>query len=211
MKIIFGGSFDPIHNGHLRIATELSELFAGARVDLVPCKVPLHKASLNVSAEQRLTLIRAAIKDDPRLAVNGCELERQGRSDSYTTLKELRAERYNPVVMAIGTDSALDLGAWHKAKELAGLCHLVILKRPDYNDAALIAQLEGLGFGLASERSELENNSFGRVLFLDVTQLQISSSVIRRKIAQNLSIKYLVPDAVHQIICNNQLYSNPLS
>lgn len=207
MKIIFGGSFDPIHNGHLRIATELSEAFPGSCVDLVPCKIPLHKSSLNVSPDARLSLIRAAVEGDPNLNVNPCELEREGVSDSFTTLSRFFTDGLSPIVMAVGTDSALSLEKWHRANELSTLCHLVILKRPDYDDSALNVVLGRLGFDLANTISELESRDSGKVYLLDVTQLEISSSVIRRKIAQKMSIKYLVPDAVQQIICNNQLYS----
>ena len=207
MKIIFGGSFDPIHNGHLRIATELSELFSGRCVEFVPCKIPLHKSSLNVSPDARLSLIQMAVEGDSRLAVNTCELEREGVSDSFTTLSILVAEGCAPVVMAVGTDSALSLDTWHRADELSALCHLVVLKRPDYDDSDLKGVLQRMGFGVTNSISELESTSSGKAYLLEVTQLEISSSAIRRKIAQNLSIKYLVPDAVDQIICNNQLYS----
>ncbi len=207
MKVIFGGSFDPIHSGHLRIATELSELFSGCSVDLVPCKAPPHKSSLSVSADARLSLIQAAIADDPVLTVNTCELKREGVSDSFTTLSGLVTEGCSRVVMAIGTDAALSLDKWYRAQELSTLCHLVVLKRPDYDDSSLKGGLQRMGFQVASAVSELQSSISGKAYLFDVTQLEISSSVIRRKIAQNLSIKYLVPDAVHQIICNNNLYS----
>ncbi|KZZ40609.1 hypothetical protein A3758_07735 [Oleiphilus sp. HI0118] len=206
MKIIFGGSFDPIHIGHLRIATELSEAFSDRCVDIIPCKNPLHKSQLNVSPEARLSLIQAAVEGDARLAVNACELEREGVSDSFTTLSKLSKGGHSPIVMAIGTDSALGLDSWYKADELAELCHMVVLKRPDYSSFELEDVFRRLGFEFASTVAELEECGAGKVYLLDVTQLEISSSVIRRKIAQNLSIKYLVPDAVHQIICNNRLY-----
>lgn len=207
MKIIFGGSFDPVHNGHLRIATELSELFSGHGVELVPCKIPLHKAALSVSAEARRSLLEAAVQDNPVLSVNTCELDREGSSDSFTTLKSFFDQGIAPVVMAIGTDSALGLESWYRASELAGLCNLVVMKRPDFDGGALGALLESLGFEVCEDVAQLEQTESGKAYFYDVTQLQISSSDLRRKIAQNLSIKYLVPDAVQKIICDNQFYS----
>jgi len=207
MKIIFGGSFDPVHNGHLRIATELSELFSGHPVDLVPCKVPVHKASLTVAPGMRLEILQAAVKDDPKLLVNSCELNRAGPSDSFTTVTAMVEQGLGPVVMAVGTDSALGLGSWYRAGELSGVCNLVVLKRPDYDEEPLKIVLEALGFELVSGISAFKSSAFGKAYLFDVTQLQISSSEIRRKIAQNMSIKYLVPDAVQQIICNNRFYS----
>lgn len=207
MKIIFGGSFDPVHNGHLRIATELSELFRGHPVELVPCKVPVHKDGLAVSPEQRLQILQSAVEDNPVLLVNSCELDREGVSDSYTTLVNLVDEGLGPVVMAVGTDSALGLGSWYRASELSGLCHLVVLKRPDYEEGPLKLELAALGFELVSDPSLFEICAFGKAFLFDVTQLQISSSDIRRRIAQNMTIKYLVPDAVQRIICNNRFYS----
>lgn len=207
MKIIFGGSFDPVHNGHLRIATELSELFFGHPVELVPCKVPVHKGALTVSPEQRLQILQSAVEDNPVLLVNSCELDRKGPSDTYTTLTNLVEQGLGPVVMAVGTDSALGLASWYRASELSGLCHLAVLKRPDYEDGPLKRELEALGFELESNPSVCETCAFGKAFLFDVTQLQISSSDIRRRIAQNMSIKYLVPDAVQQIICDNRFYS----
>lgn len=207
MRIIFGGSFDPVHNGHLQVAVELSEFFGGHRVDLLPCKKPVHKSESTLTSDQRLMILKAALLGEPALGLDCREIAREGPSYSVDTLKELGSTNDDPVVMAIGTDSALSLESWYQSDEFSQLCNLVVLKRPGFDDTDLCVRLECSGFEVVSgEAPELRSTKAGLVTIIPVTQLEISSSEIRTRIAQNLSIKYLVPNAVREIICDNHFY-----
>lgn len=207
MRIIFGGSFDPVHNGHLQVAVELSEFFGGHQVDLLPCKQPVHKSQSTLTSDQRLMLLEAALLGEPSLGLDCREIAREGPSYSVDTLKELGSSSEDPVVMAIGTDSALSLESWYLPDQFSQLCNLVVLKRPGFDDADLCVRLKCLGFEVVSgEALELRSTKAGLVTIIPVTQLEISSSEIRTRVAQNLSIKYLVPNAVREIICDNRFY-----
>jgi len=206
MKIIFGGSFDPVHNGHLRIATELSEMFGGQTVSLVPCKRPVHKPETTAALNHRIEMLKTVVGSDPALELDTREVDREGASYSYDTLESFKREGVESLIMAIGTDAALNLETWHKASELSGMCHIVVLKRPDYDDALLCEVFNRLGFGVVQDRSKLDDAVSGFACIEPVTQLQISSSDIRARVAQNMTIRYLVPDAVRQIICDNEIY-----
>jgi len=205
MKIVFGGTFDPVHNGHLRVATELSELFDDGEVALMPCKLPVHKAQSSLSQQQRLVLLDAAVADSHCLTVDDRELQRTSESYTYTTLAEL-AETESNVVFSVGTDAALNMRTWYKSERLAGLCNLVVLKRPGYVESELTNVLKDLGFELVTTAEGLLSCASGGALLVSVTQLDISSSDIRNRIRRGKSVRYLVPDAVHQIICDNHLF-----
>lgn len=215
MKIIFGGSFDPVHVGHLRVATELSELFNGCEVALLPCKLPVHKAATFLPAAQRLSLLRAAVAADDDLGgmpLNGShltlderELARESESFTYTTLCELKAEGQS-VVLSVGTDAALSLASWHRSEAFFELCNLVILQRPGYQHEELTKVLTLLGFDVVTDVDQLQAATEGKALLVPVTQLDISSSDIRVRAAKGKSVRYLVPDAVNRIICDNHFF-----
>ena len=223
MHVFFGGSFDPVHNGHLRIATELSECFGNQVVHLLPCGLPPHKGQLSANHHLRVEMLRAACADnqllqvdtrevDSAVCVAGADSGGSGGSAavSYTveTLHQLKNEGKSPIVMALGTDAALQLDRWHRFEELSTLCHLVVMKRPDYPSEGLGSVMQACGFEVVNEVGVLEQRHAGLCYLLDVTQLDISSSDIRRKIAQNRSIRYLVPDVIVDIICDNGRYGS---
>ncbi|KZY62139.1 MULTISPECIES: nicotinate (nicotinamide) nucleotide adenylyltransferase [unclassified Oleiphilus] len=204
MNILFGGSFDPVHNGHLRVATELSELFDGAQVSLIPCRDPVHKPRANIDAESRYRMLVAATEESPSLVVSRIELDAE--SDSYT-INTLQALNSNEgLILAVGTDSALNMPTWHHAEVYKDLCNVVVLERPDYSNAQIENNLKSLGFSIVSSPDALRSAKTGLALIARVTQLQISSSDIRQRVAENKSIRYLVPDAVQGIICDNDFY-----
>lgn len=151
-------------------------------------------------------MLKLAIEGDNKLRVDTRELEAE--SDSYTihSLEQMQKEGLGPVVMGIGTDSAASLATWKRAKEFSGLCHIAVLKRPQNKEQALSSKLRELGFELAHQTSELKTEKSGKVVFCSVSQLQIASSDIRRRIEQKMSIRYLVPDAVERFICDNGIY-----
>lgn len=201
-----GGSFDPVHIGHLRIATELAEYFEEP-LHLLPCKEPVHKKASRASSEQRFDMLRAAVVEDKLLFVDERELRRT--SDSYTidTLLELRQNVEGPLVMAVGSDSALALASWRQASEFSKHCHLVVLKRPGSSHALLSSVLEELDFCLVKTKDALCSVEAGMAVELEVSQLDISSSNLRERVRQQKSIRYLVTDAVESYICDNSLYN----
>jgi nicotinate-nucleotide adenylyltransferase len=206
MYLFMGGSFDPVHLGHLRIATEVAECF-GAPLHLLPCKEPVHKKATWATSDQRLAMLDLSVAGDERLAVDSRELKRASASYTIDTLMELKQSMGVPVVMVVGSDSALALASWRNAKEFSKLCHLLVLKRPGSSHASLPSVLEALKFQSAATVHGLCSVDSGMAMELEVSQLEISSSDLRERVRQKKSIRYLVTDAVEGYICDNGLYN----
>ena len=187
---VFGGTFNPIHLGHLLIAQEALEQAGLARVLFIPTAVPPHKPLAgNVSARQRLRLIKLAIAGDARFAVDDLEIRRGGKSYSVDTLAELRdrwptAEFY----FIMGADSLVELPQWYKADQLVRLCRFLVFARPGYV-AKPVRRLAGLRYQLFSNHP-----------------CEIASHEIRERLASRQSIRYLVPEPVRRYIERQQLY-----
>jgi nicotinate-nucleotide adenylyltransferase len=209
---ILGGAFDPVHFGHLRCALEVYHQIGLDQVLLVPSANPPHRAAHVASSEQRLAMLEAAVVDVPQCAVDSRELYRAGPSWSVLTLAELRAE--NPqtsLCMIVGADAFLGLAQWHRWEELLGLAHIVIACRPGSQLPAdgLLAEL--LAERQISDASVLHQSLCGRIKVCEITQLDISSTVIREQLAAGENPRYLLPDAVLRIITDSACYpSNDL-
>lgn len=194
---IFGGTFDPIHNAHLRVAWEAAE-FLDADVRLLPASVPPHRDQPVADAAQRTALVRAALVGQSRLTLDTRELRRAGPSYTVDTLLELRAEigEERPLVLLVGADAFAGLPSWHRWKELFDLAHIGVLTRPG-GDGVLPTELRTK---IASRRcagaAMLRESSAGRVLPIPVTPLDISATQVRALLASGRDPRYLVPDAL---------------
>jgi len=193
---ILGGTFDPIHYGHLMAAEEARVALQLARVLFVPAGHPPHKLGQPVSPVQdRIDMVERAIADNPAFALSRVDADRPGPSYSVEMVRRLR-DRYGAdtdLYFIIGMDSLIDLPRWHRPAELIDLCRLVVLPRPGYTPdlERLIQQLPGLA---------------GRVIFLDVPPVGIASSDIQRRVREGRSIRYQVPEAVAAYIRERGLY-----
>lgn len=206
---ILGGTFDPIHFGHLRPALDCLQGLALAEVRLVPLNVAVHRPQPQASAGQRVRMLEAALRDQTDLTLDTRELERSGSSFSYDTLTALRAEvgAEIPLCLLLGADVFANFLTWHRPHDILKLAHLVVMARPcdaPIADPALTELLQTHG---SSERAALAAAPAGRILqYAPVTQLAISSTHIRQLIAQGFSPRYLLPDAVLALIEREQLY-----
>ncbi|GMG86449.1 nicotinate-nucleotide adenylyltransferase [Biformimicrobium ophioploci] len=207
---IFGGTFNPVHFGHLRMALELRETLDFDEMRLLPCSLPPHKEEPGVSAQHRLEMLRLATEQCPGLAVDDRELRRAGPSYSYDTLAEIRAELgpARPLVFCMGLDSLVKLDSWYRWQELLQLTHIVAVSRPGWRlpaegaVAELIVQAAGSAAQLAAEPA-------GRLLVLEQTLLPISSTRIRALVREGRSPRYLLPERVWQYISEQRLYKAP--
>jgi nicotinate-nucleotide adenylyltransferase len=205
---IFGGTFDPIHFGHLRTAFELQQALELAELRFVPAgKPPLRDEPL-ADAGLRLAMVRAAIEDQPGFTVDDREVRREGPSYTVTTLAELRAEApLRPVCLLVGMDAFLGLHRWHHWREILQLAHVAVAHRPGWRaptDGALGELLAQRG---TSRVSDLRDEGAGRIFVHPVTQLEISSTDLRNIIVSGRDPRYLVPDAVRAIIRATGCYS----
>jgi nicotinate-nucleotide adenylyltransferase len=193
---IFGGTFDPVHIGHLCVAWEASELL-DAEVLLMPARVPPHRSAPIASVEQRVAMLRAALVGQSRIRLDLRELERDGPSYTVDTLRDLRAEHGDrPLVLLMGADAFAGLAQWHQWRELFGLAHIGVLSRPEVTPE-LPGELAGL---LAERRTEsldaLRDVPAGRIAELAVTPLAISATRIRSLLAAGRLPRYLLPPAL---------------
>lgn len=203
----FGGTFDPIHLGHLRLALELKQQLALDEMHLLPCYIPPHRASPSVSAQQRLEMLQRALADCAELRWDARELQREKPSYTYDTLCELRTEFGADASLSwcMGMDSFATLDSWHRWQELIGLAHLVVVARPGWNLPASGPVAEFI----AQHRADVNGirvQAAGKLVILEQRLLPISATEIRAQIAAGESPQFLVPDAVWNYIRAQGLY-----
>ncbi len=205
---LFGGTFDPIHYGHLRTAFELWQMLRLTEVRFLPAGNPPHREQPLASAELRLRMVRAAVAGEPAFTVDDREMRRSGVSYSVETLAELRAEYpRRSLCLLLGMDAFLGLPHWHRWRELLELAHVVVAHRPGWK-----APTQGplgevmVDHGTGSIR-ELHEQTAGRIYVHAVTQLEISSTELRQLIVGGRDPRYLVPDEVRRILLDTQCYA----
>jgi len=207
---IFGGTFDPIHFGHLRTAFELLQSLRLEELRFVPAGDPPHRDAPLADASSRLAMVRAATADQPGFVVDDREVARSGPSFTVTTLSELRAEFPDrPLCLIVGMDAFLGLPQWHRWREVLDLAHVVVAHRPGWRapDAGPLGDL--LAARGTTQVDDLHAAAAGRILIQQVTQLEISSTDLRDIIVSNRDPRYLMPDAVRDIIIATGCYTHP--
>jgi nicotinate-nucleotide adenylyltransferase len=204
---IFGGSFDPVHFGHLRPALEILEALSLDHMRFIPSGLPPHRAAPVAGAAQRLAMLQAAVAEEPRFLVDERELKRKAPSYSFDTLEELRREQPGDrLVLALGLDAFLGFTSWHRWQELLELTHLVIVHRPGsaletHGEIAMLVQEREV-----EDAEALMAEPAGRMIFLPVTQLEISSSQVRETAARGGDVRWLVPEPVRLLIQDSHCY-----
>jgi len=206
---ILGGTFDPIHHGHLRTALDVAEAVGLDEVRLIPLRHAVHRDQPETPAALRLAMVQAAIAGEPRFVADDREIRRDAPSYTLHTLESLRAERGDaePICVLVGGDAFAEFLSWHRPHEILGLAHLIVMRRPGAEaiaDAALRTFVER---HRAARAAELRARPGGRVLFQPVTQLDISATDIRARLGAGRSARYLVPDAVLELIRREGLYA----
>lgn len=205
---IMGGTFDPIHNGHLRTAVEILDLYQFNELRLIPCFQPVHKARPTVKPEQRLAMVNIASRSDTRLLVDEREIWRESPSYTIDTLKELRTDlgENTPLVMIVGMDTFLSFPTWKAWGEITQYAHILVVARPNW-EPDFVSELADLyENSKALAREELQSTPAGKIYMETLTPLSISSSMIRTLRRQNKSIAYLLPDHVQDYIEQHKLY-----
>jgi len=212
---VFGGTFNPIHLGHLRAAEEVSQALGLARVVFVPsADPPLKRGGTEVMApaRERLAWVELAINGNPAFSVDDLELERPGPSYTIDTLRVF-AERLAPArpVFIVGSDAFAELASWREPKALLALAHFAVMTRPpagegslaDWIPAEIAAELI-----LAPERREARHRSAGTWLRrVPIAALDISSTDLRRRLSEGRSVRYLLPDPVLDAVVRSGVYA----
>jgi len=203
-----GGTFDPVHFGHLRIGLEIKNVLALDELHFVPCAKPPHKSGVMASAEHRSRMLELAIENIPGFALDTRELDRQGLSYSIDTLKSIREEYGDAtsICWIVGSDSFQSLDTWHQWEQLFDFAHIVVACRPGWKPDVESAVGQQLSRRIVNEPSQLKQTACGLILPWQVTQLAISATAIREMVAKDFSPRFLLPDAVRDFIELNKLY-----
>lgn len=205
---IFGGTFNPIHNGHLRSALEVRELLGLEQVLLVPAAEPPLRELPAVDAKMRAEMVELAVRDEPGLACDRRELSRAGPSYTYDTLASLREEQgaARSLCLVLGTDTLQQLDRWHRWQELLDLAHLVVVARPGWQNTATGAVGEWMARHEVEGTEPVGASPHGSLVKVELRQLPISATEIRELIGAGRSPRYLLPDAVWEYIQRTGAY-----
>jgi len=207
---VLGGTFDPVHFGHLRLAQEVAEALELEHVRFIPGGTPPHRALPSTPMDERVAMVKLAIADNALFALDERETRREGPSYSFDTLSELRAEigAVRPLVLIMGADAFLGFSTWHRWREIFGLAHIAVAHRPgaaltDIKDAALVREYAQRRVDGAQA---LQQAAAGSVAVVPITALDISATTIRAAIRAGRSVRYLAPHSVIEYINHKYLF-----
>ena len=211
---IFGGTFDPIHYGHLRLAEEVADAAKLSQVRFIPTGKPPHRSDAAAEAHHRLEMVRGAIAGNARFVVDERETKRGGLAYTFDTLTELRTELgpQQSLALLLGADAFLDLATWRRWRELFTLAHFIVAYRPGYPiDTWQSRMPEPLAHEYAARSMQqplaVHLAPAGGVAAVQMTGLDISATFLRQALRSRTSARYLAPDAVLEYIRSNNLYS----
>ena len=208
---ILGGTFNPIHYGHLRMAQELADGLGMDEVKFIPSANPPHKDSVAVSAEHRAAMVKLAIADNPKFSIDELELKRDGASYTIDTLISLRETLGNDTALCLmmGSDAFVKLNTWHRWQEILDYAHIVLVQRPDQTkqQPPLPKEVQALLEAHYTEQiSDLSKENSGLINMQQITAQDISSSQIRENLKHGVSVRYLLPNNVAEYIAIQNLY-----
>ena len=193
---IFGGTFDPVHFGHLRPALDVKQALDLEQVRFLPNSVPPHREQPWLDVATRKQLLDIALQEMPGFELDCRELEREGKSYMVDTLTSLHADfPDHHLCLILGMDAFAGLHQWHQQRRILDLCHIVVIGRPGF-DWPSAPELQALEACRTDDANELKQAETGLILLQSVTQLDISASEIRKQLQAGLDIRYLLPEAV---------------
>jgi nicotinate-nucleotide adenylyltransferase len=206
---VFGGTFDPVHYGHLRTAFEMLQALRFDEVRFMPCGDPPHRGKTYANAALRMQMVEKAIAGQPGFVADNRELKREGPSYSVDSLSTLREDfPKQAIALMIGMDAFLGLTKWHRWHEILTLAHIVIAHRPGWRAPDMGTLGELLADRGTHRIDDLHDATAGHIYIHDVTQLEISSTDIRELIAGGRDPIFLMPDAVRKVIDESNCYAN---
>lgn len=211
---LFGGTFDPVHYGHLRLAEEAIAHLGLGGVRWIPAGQPPHRGKPQVTAAQRLEMVLRSTAKNSRFSVDASEVEAAAPSYTVHTLERLRRElgKEQPLVLLVGADAFAGLPTWHRWRDIFALAHVAVSHRPGFpvEACSLPAELATeFNNRRLAEAGGLKISPAGSIVTFAMTQLAISATQIRKLLANGLSARYLLPDGVLDYIQTHSLYRNP--
>ncbi len=207
---VYGGTFDPIHYGHLRPALEILEAFALSQIRFIPSGQPPHRTPPHATAAQRLAMVQRAIEGVSGFVSDAREIQRNGPSYMVDTLRSLQTELPDHnLCLLLGMDAFAAFHTWHDWRDILQLCNVLVMHRPEFEPAQVIQARELkhlMADNLVQDISLFVNSCAGKLMFYPVTQLDISSTRIREAIRQQRNVRFLLPDSVIALIKQDSIY-----
>ncbi|AYN27143.1 MULTISPECIES: nicotinate-nucleotide adenylyltransferase [Buttiauxella] len=209
LTALYGGTFDPIHYGHLKPVEALAKQVSLQQVTIMPNNVPPHRPQPLANSQQRKAMVELAIAGKPLFRLDDRELQRETPSYTVETLEQLRAEigANQPLAFIVGQDSLLNLQRWHRWETLLTLCHLLVCQRPGYAlSMDTPEEQQWLDKHQTTSVEELHSLPAGRIYLAPTPLYDISATAIRQRLEQHLACDDLLPPAVAEFIHQHQLY-----
>lgn len=205
---VLGGTFDPVHYGHLRAALEILQAVKLREIRFVPAAIPPHREGPRETALNRTEMVARAIADQPGFVLDRRELNRPGPSYTVDTLRSMRREwgMESRICLIVGADAFQSLPQWRAPMDILELAHVIVANRPGSPIDIQESQQPLIAGRITEDIQELRTIPSGRIWFQDVTPLAISATSLRTQITHGRSIRYLLPDTVWEFIKNHQLY-----
>lgn len=202
-----GGSFDPIHNGHILPAIEVAKALKLKQLFLMPNHIAPHKVASYCNASQRNEMVRLALQEWPQLKIDARELNRESTSYTVETLKEIKTEYPNTsICFVMGLDSLINFNSWHQWQDILNYCHLVVCARPGWKNTFNDTVQTLLSAHQTNNIADLHQHLAGKIYFQTTIQYDISSTQIRSNIKHHKSVENLLPSSVYNYIKHHQLY-----
>lgn len=204
---IFGGTFDPVHIAHLRVAEEFAEALELDRVLMMVSAVPPHREPPQATSSQRLEMLNLAVADNPVFEASGMEMRRKGPSYTLETIRDVRSESGGVMpYLALGVDAYMEIAAWHRPEDVMAEAHIVVLNRPGFEADIFSPISKRYASKYRAEGDHYVHESGATLRKIKVASLNVSSSEIRNLIAQGRSIRYLIPQPVFRYIRSKKIY-----
>lgn len=207
VELLFGGSFDPIHLGHLNLINNVRREFPNETIRLIPCFEPPLKNLTSASFEHRVAMVKLATSNIDNIIIDTRESLRPGKSYTLDTVKELKAE--NPdvkLIFVIGADAISSIERWYQCEKLSKYCHFLIVNRPNFDINEKQSPLEELGFSQVENYQKLAHKPIGHYSYINIDEKDISSTQIRQNLAQSDLIKHFIPNSVFDYIQKHAIY-----
>ena len=207
--LVFGGTFDPVHRGHIESVCSVSRLLGDVDIYLVPCQTPAHRPPPAAPPEDRLKMLQLAVSSHDRIFVDDCELRRAGTSYTVDTLLGYRERlgESESLLFLMGRDSWVTLPSWHRWEELIDLVHLLILERPGPDQGSPEVLRKWCKSRQVQDPKAMTNIASGKVCFLSLDQINVSASGLRNRMAEGSSIRGDVNPLVGGYIRQHNLYA----